>query len=91
MCNLTNYIDTRASAIENWDIVTKVDPTKLSVKKDFRLWTFYEMFMDHIENMGRITSLVLAKVDTDYNIAKDFGQFRIETIETDYKDLEISI
>ena len=80
MCNLTNYIDTRASAIENWDIVTKVDPTKLSVKKDFRLWTFYEMFMDHIEDMGRITSLVFNESGTYYNIAKYLVPFRIETI-----------
>ena len=80
MCNLTNYIDTRASAIENWDIVTKVDPTKLSVKKDFRLWTFYEMFMDHIENMGRITSLVFNESGIYYNIANYLVPFRIETI-----------
>ena len=48
------------------------------------------MFMNHIKNMGWITSLVFTKSGTDYNIANYFGQVRIETIETDYQDLEIS-
>ena len=48
------------------------------------------MFMDYIENMGWITSLVFTKSGTDYNIAKDFGKFRIEMIDTDYQDLEIA-
>ena len=46
--------------------------------------------MNHIENMGWITSLGFTKSGTDYNIAKDFGQVKIETIETDYQALEIA-
>ena len=42
------------------------------------------MFMNHIENMGWIISLIFNESGTDYNIAKDFGQVKIETIETDY-------
>ena len=42
------------------------------------------MFMNHIENMGYITSLVFPESGTYYNIAKDFEQVRIETIDTDY-------
>ena len=60
--------------------MTRSAPTKLSVDKDFRFWPFHEMFMNHIKNMGWITYLVFTKSDTDYNIAKDFGQVRIETI-----------
>ena len=86
MSNLINYTANEANALKNWDLMTRLAPTKLSTDF-FKFWPFHEMFMNHIENMGRITSLVLAKVDTDYNIAKDFGQFRIETIETDYQDL----
>ena len=48
------------------------------------------MFMNHIKNMGWITSLVFTESGTDYNIAKYFGQFRIEAIETDYQALEIA-
>ena len=48
------------------------------------------MFMNHIENMGWITSLVFTESGTDYNIAKDFGQVKIETIEIDYQALEIA-
>ena len=70
--------------------MTRAAPTKLSVEKDFRFWPFHEMFMNHIENMGWITSLVFNKSGTYCNIAKDFGQFIIETIETDYQALEIS-
>ena len=40
--------------------------------------------------MGWITSLVFTKSDTDYNIAKDFGQAKIETIETDHQTLKIA-
>ena len=47
------------------------------------------MFMNHIKNMGWITSIVFAESGTYYNIAKDFGQLKIETIETDYQALEI--
>ena len=45
--------------------------------------------MNHIENMGWITSLVFTKSGIDCNTEKDFGQFRLETIETDYQALEI--
>ena len=48
------------------------------------------MFINHIENMGWITSLVFTKSDTDYNIAKDFGQAKIETKETDHQTLKIA-
>ena len=48
------------------------------------------MFMNHIENMGWITSLIFTESGTDYKIAKDFGQVKIETIETDYQALEIA-
>ena len=48
------------------------------------------MFMNHIENMGWITSLVFTESGTDYNIAKYFGQVKIETIETDYQVPEIA-
>ena len=57
-------------------------PTKKSVGKDFRFWLFHEMFMNHIKNMGWITSLVFTGSGIDYNIEKDFGKFRIDTIET---------
>ena len=70
--------------------MTRAAPTKLSVEKDFRFWPFHEIFMNHIENMGWITSLGFTKSGTDYNIAKDFGQVKIETIETDYQALEIA-
>ena len=43
------------------------------------------MFINHIENMGWITSLVFTVSGTDYNIANDFRQVKIETIETDYQ------
>ena len=46
--------------------------------------------MNHIKNMGWITSLVFTESGTDYNIAKYFGQVKIETIETDYQALEIA-
>ena len=49
------------------------------------------MFMNHIKDMGWITSLVFIESGTGYNIAKDFGQVIIETIETYYQALEISI
>ena len=48
------------------------------------------MFMNHIENMGWITSLVSTESGTDYNIVNHFGQVKIETIETDYQELEIA-
>ena len=46
--------------------------------------------MNHIKNMGWITYLVLTESGTYYNIEKDFGQVKIETIETDYQVLEIA-
>ena len=46
--------------------------------------------MNHIENMGWITSLVFTESGTDYNIAKYFGQVKIETIEIYYQALEIA-
>ena len=42
------------------------------------------MFMNHIEDMGSLTYLVFTKSGTYYNIAKDFGQVKVETIETEY-------
>ena len=41
------------------------------------------MFKNHIKNMGWITSLV-------FNIAKYFGQVKLETIDKDYQALEIA-
>ena len=88
MSNLINYAATGANGIKNWDLMTRAAPTKLSVEKDFRFWPFHEM--NHIENMGWITSLVLTESSTDYSIAKDFGRVRIDTIEIDDQDLEVS-
>ena len=48
------------------------------------------MVMNHIINMGWIISLVFTESGTDYNIAEDFGQVKIDTIETDYQALEIA-
>ena len=48
------------------------------------------MFMNHIENMGWITSLVFVESGTYYNIANNFRQFRIDSIEIDYQAPEIS-
>ena len=90
MSNLINYAATEANALKNWDLMTRAAPIKLSVEKDFQFWPFHEMFMNHIENMGWITSLVFTESGTDYNIAKDFGQVKVETIETDYKALEVA-
>ena len=70
--------------------MTRAAPTKLSIKKDFRFWTFHEMFMNHIKDIDWIKSPVFTKSATDYNIAKDFGQVRLDTIQTDYQALEIS-
>ena len=47
--------------------------------------------MNHINNMGWITCLIFIESGTYKNIAKDFGQVIIETIETYYQALEISI
>ena len=69
--------------------MTRAAPKKTYVEKDFQFWPFHEMLMNHIKNMGCITSLVFTKSGTDYNIAKDFGQVRIYTIEKYYQDLEI--
>ena len=62
--------------------MTRATPTKLSVGEDFRIWPFYEMFMNHIKNMVFLTSIVFTESGIDYNIAKDFGQFKLDTIET---------
>ena len=70
--------------------MTRAAPTKLSVEKDFRFWPFHEMFMNHIKNMGWITSLIFTESGTDYNNAKYFGQVKIETMETDYQAQEIA-
>ena len=43
--------------------------------------------MNHIENMGWITSFVFTESGTEYNIEKDFRKFRKETIEIDYQAL----
>ena len=67
--------------------MTRAAPMKLSVKKDFRLWPFHKMFMNHIGNRGWITYLVFTKSGIDYKNAKDFGQVRIEPIETDHQAL----
>ena len=70
--------------------MTRAAPKKTYVEKDFQFWPFHEMLMNHIKNMGCITSLVFTKSGTDYNTAKDFVHVRIETIETDYQALEIA-
>ena len=90
MSNLINYTATGANSLKNWDLITRAAPKKLYVEKDFRFCPFHEMFMNHIKSMDWITSLVFTESGTDYNIAKDFGQFRIETIDTDYQALEIA-
>ena len=46
--------------------------------------------MNHIKNMGLLTSLVFTKSGTEYNIAKDFGQVKLDTIEIEYQALELS-
>ena len=46
--------------------------------------------MNHVKNMGWITSLAFTKSGTNYNIAKDFLQVIIETIEKYYQALKIS-
>ena len=75
---------------KNWNLITIAAPTKLFVKKDFRSWTFHEMFMNHIKNMGWLTSLVCTKSGTAYKTAKYFGQVKLETIKTSYQALELS-
>ena len=90
MSSLINYTATGANTLKNWDLMTRASHTKLSVEKDFRFWPFHEMFTNHIKNMGWITSLIFTESGTDYNIAKDFGQVRIDTIEKDYQALEIA-
>ena len=45
------------------------------------------MFINYIENMDWFTSLVFTKSGTNYNIAKDFGQVKLEMIETEYQAL----
>ena len=69
--------------------MTREAPTKLSIEKDFRLWPFYEMFMNHIKNTGWLTSIVFTKSGTDYNIPKDFRQVKLNTIKTEYQAIVI--
>ena len=52
--------------------------------------SIHKMFMNRIRNICWITSLVFTESGTDYNIAKDFGKVRIDTIEKDYQALEIA-
>ena len=40
--------------------------------------------------MGWLTSLVFTESGTDYNIAKDFVQVKLEAIYTEYQALELS-
>ena len=70
--------------------MTRAAPSKLSAEKDFRFWPFHDMFMNHIENMGWITSFVFTELGTYYNIAKAFEQVKIDTIEIDYQALEVA-
>ena len=72
------------------DLLKRSTPMKLSVEKYFRFWTFHEIFMNHIKNMGWLTSLIFTKSGTYYNITKDFGQVKLETIETEFQVLELS-
>ena len=90
MYNLINHAATVAKGLKNWDLMSRSAPTKLYVDKSFRLWPFHEIFMNYIENMGWIISLVFTKSGKDYNIAKDFGQVRLDIIETYYHAPEIS-
>ena len=68
----------------------QIVPPKLSVSKYFLIWTFHEIFTIDTKNMGWFTSLVFTKLGKGYNIAKDFGHIRLETIETEYQALELS-
>ena len=90
MSGLINSDATVENALKNWDLMKRASPKKLSSENDFRIWTFHDMFMNHIKNMGWITSLVFTKLGRYYNIAKYFGQVRIETIDIDYQAMEIS-
>ena len=65
MSNLTNYAVTGANDLKNWDPMTRAAPMNLSVEKDFQFWPFHEMFTNHIENMGWITSLVFTESGTN--------------------------
>ena len=87
MSNLINYTVTVSNALKNWVLMTRVAPIKLSVQKDFRFWSFHEMFVNHIKNMGWIIYLDFTESVTDYNIAKEFVQVKIETIDTDHQAL----
>ena len=46
--------------------------------------------MNHIKNMGCSTSLVFNKSGIDYNIMKDFGKVKLETIDIEYHALKLS-
>ena len=43
------------------------------------------MFMNNVKNMGWLTSLVFTESGIDYNIAKDFGQVKLDTIKKEYQ------
>ena len=68
--------------------MTRASPTKPSVKKDFRLWPFHEMLMNHIKNMGLIPSR-FHQIRHILQHCKGFGQLKKETIATNYQVLEI--
>ena len=90
MSNLINYAATRANTCKIWYLMARVAPTELSFEQDFRLWPFHDMSMNHIKILGWITSIVFTKSSIDDNIARDFVQVRVETIEKYYQVLEIS-
>ena len=48
------------------------------------------MFINHIENMGWVTSLVFTESGTDYNIENYFVRVQLNKIEMEYKALEIA-
>ena len=87
MSYLINYTATGANTLKNWDIMTRAASTKISFEKDFRFCPFREMFVNHIESMGWIISLVFTESVTYYNILKGFGQVIIDMIKIDYQAL----
>ena len=46
------------------------------------------MFMNHIKNMGWLTSLVFTESVTDYNTTEDFGQVKLEKTEIECRVLD---
>ena len=91
MSSLISYATTGANALKNWYLMTRSDRTKLYIEIKFRFWPFHEMFMNHIKNMGWLTYLVFAESGTNYNIAKYFGQVKLEMIKTEYQALELLV